>query len=228
MRRSLLHLCVLAGAEALLLGTLGGCLTAPATECTRPGQVIWSPGGDPKRDAPRWVTSDQAAFEEAGVSARDVPKKYLVYVGVSEDKPDERAALFSAVDDMLKRYGAYAKKELDRILPEAAAKAKLKLPAIDTAMGVFTALDYLPNEQVAAAAVKSRWQAVGRVCAGEGPVSEDSPTVYRVFLLGLFDQDARRAYLYEAAKETFKRAIIRGEDRESILAEARKLIDKLY
>ena len=51
--------------------------------------------------------------------------------------------------------------------------------------------------------------------------------MYRIYVLGTFDKDARQAHLREVAIETFKYAIIRGEDKDRVLEEADKLIRKI-
>jgi hypothetical protein len=51
--------------------------------------------------------------------------------------------------------------------------------------------------------------------------------VYRIYVLGAFDKDARREHVREAAIETFKYAIIRGEDKDKVLDEADRLIRRL-
>jgi hypothetical protein len=51
--------------------------------------------------------------------------------------------------------------------------------------------------------------------------------MYRTYVLGAFDKDARREHLREAAIETFKYAIIRGEDKDEILNEVERLLRRL-
>jgi hypothetical protein len=51
--------------------------------------------------------------------------------------------------------------------------------------------------------------------------------MYRTYVLGAFDKNARSEHVREAAIETFKYAIIRGEDREGILEAAERLIRRL-
>ncbi len=200
---------------------LSGCVTAGAAECTEDGQILWDKDSDPKRDAPRWIDNWRAALKEAGVRASEIPKKYVVYMGVSEEKPDERAARFDAVEDMLKRYAVYLQAELDRILPEAAEKAGVRLPELNTALGADMAVSYLPREPIEANVIRAYWSARGKLCP------DLTQTVYRIYVLGAFDKDARRDHVREAAIETFKYAIIRGEDKDRVLAEAERLIRRL-
>jgi hypothetical protein len=201
----------------LLLSLLGGCLSAPATECSQPGQIIWQKGSDPARDAPKWTRGGRAALKEAGVGSYEVPKKFVVYVGVSEDKGDERGAQFSGVEDMLQRYAVWLKNRLNALLPEAAKKAKVKLPDIDTTLGAYNAVMYLPRENVDY--TRALWQAEGRLCP-------DGKPVYRVYALGVFDRDTRREHLLEAAKETFKVAIVKAQVKEAVLEEFARLARK--
>ena len=196
---------------------LTGCLST-ARECTEPGQVLWEEGSDPARDAPKWIKGGKAAYKEAGVKKKDVPARFLVYVGVSEDKIDARGAQFSGVEDMLKRYGFWLQEELDELLPQAAREAKLSLPNIDTALGAYNAMIYLPRENVQF--VRATWQARGQSCGTGQPV-------FRVYALGLFDRDTRREHLLEAAKETFKHVVIRAEVKDEVLKEFEKLIRRL-
>lgn len=200
----------------MLLSLLAGCLSAPA-ECAQPGQIIWEKGADPARDAPKWIKGGQPALKEVGIRSWDVPKKYLVYVGVSEDKGDERGAQFSGVEDMLKRYAVWLKRRLNALLPEAAKKAKVKLPDIDTTLGAYNAVMYLPREE--AEYIRDLWQAEGRLCP-------DGKPVYRVYAIGVFDRDTRREHLLEAAKETFKVAIVKAQVKEAVLEEFAKLAKK--
>ena len=200
---------------------LSGCVTAGAGECTEDGQILWDKDSDPKRDAPRWIDNWRAALKEAGVRASEIPKKYVVYMGVSEEKPDERAARFGAVEDMLKRYAVYLQAELDRILPEAAEKAGVRLPELNTALGADMAVSYLPREPIEANVIRAHWSARGKLCP------DLTQTVYRIYVLGAFDKDARRDHVGEAAIETFKYTIIRGEDKDRVLAEAERLIRRL-
>ncbi len=190
---------------------LAGCASL-GKKC-QPGQVFWEEGSDPARDAPKWIKGGKAAYKEAGIKQKDVPAKFLVYVGVSEDKGDERGAQFNGVEDMLKRYAFWLQEEMDELLPMAAQEAKVTLPTIDTAVGAYSAVSYLPREKVDY--LKATWQAKGRAC-------ETDQTVYRVYALGLFDRDTRRAHLLEAAKETFKHAVIRAEVKDEVLKEFEK------
>lgn len=204
--------------SALVLAFLSGCVSAPsATECTKPGQILWEKGSDPARNAPKWIKGGKAAIKEAGVKSSDIPKKFLVYVGVSEDMNNDRGAQFGGVEDMLKRYAVWLQKRLDALLPEAAGKAGVKLPSIDTALGAYNAVIYLPRENVEY--VRQSWQAKGERC-------DDGQPVFRVFILGVIDREARRAHLLEAAKETFKVAIIKREVREAIMEQFEKLAKK--
>jgi hypothetical protein len=127
---------------SILLASLmvGGCLST-AKECV-PGTVLWEEGRDPAGDAPKWIKGGKAAYQEAGVKKKDIPDKFLVYVGVSEDKGDERGAQFGGVEDMLKRYAFWLQEELDELLPQAAREAKASLPNIDTALGAYNAVIY--------------------------------------------------------------------------------------
>lgn len=202
---------------ALLLSLLAGCASGPA-ECTEPGQILWEQGSDPARDAPKWIRGGKAALKEAGVKSSEVPKKALVFVGVSEDKNNERGAQFSGVEEMLKLYGGWLKDELDELLPEAARRAEQTLPTIDTALGAYNAVIYLPREN--APYIRALWQAKGLSCDSDEPV-------FRTYALGLFDQETRRAHLLEAAKETFKHSLIRAEVKEKVLEEFERYIRKL-
>jgi hypothetical protein len=200
---------------------LSSCVTAGAAECTEDGQILWDKDSDPKRDAPRWIDNRRAALKEAGVRASEIPKRYVVYMGVSEEKPDDRAARFDAVEDMLKRYAVYLQQELDRILPEAGEKAGVRLPDLNTALGADMAVSYLPREPIEANVIQAHWTATGKLCP------ELTQTVHRIYVLGAFDKDARREHVREAAIETFKYAIIRGEDKDRVLEEAERLIRRL-
>jgi hypothetical protein len=200
---------------------LSGCVTTGSADCTEPGQIVWDKDSDPKRDAPRWIDNRRAALKEARVRASEIPKKYVVYTGVSEEKPDERAARFDAVEDMLKRYAVYLQQELDTILPEAAEKAGVRLPDLNTALGADMAVSYLPREPIEANVIRARWTATGKLCP------DLTQIVYRIYVLGAFDKDARREHVREAAIETFKYAIIRGEDKDRVLEEAQRLIRRL-
>ena len=51
--------------------------------------------------------------------------------------------------------------------------------------------------------------------------------MYRTYVLGAFDKDARTEHVHEAAVETFKYAIIRGEDKDKVLAETERLLRRL-
>jgi hypothetical protein len=220
LRKSLKLL--LSALVAVLALLAGGCLSAPKAECTQEGQIVWNRGADPGRDAPRWTRSQAASLRAARVTRWEVPERYVVYVGVSEDKATERSALFSGIDDMLKRYAVWLQGELDRILPEAAQRAKVPLPQVNTALGAYQAVGYLSKEDLLRDVVRATWQAEGRRC----PVESGEPA-YRVYVLGRFDDKAREAHLLEAAIETFKYTIIRAEDREAILGEAQRLIRRI-
>jgi hypothetical protein len=203
---------------AAALALLAGCATGPAEKQCEPGQVVWEKGSDPAQDAPRWIRGGRAAYQEAGVRKADVPSKFLVFVGVSEDKNNDRGARFDGVEDMLKRYAYWLQEELDELLPQAARQAKATLPTIDTALGAYNAVIYLPREN--AAFLRAVWQAKGSVCDTGEPV-------YRVYALGLFDRETRRAHLLEAAKETFKHSLIRAEVKEEVLRQFEKLARRL-
>jgi hypothetical protein len=213
-----LFLVVLAVFAGLLLSS---CVTAGGTQCSEEGQILWDKDHDPERDAPRWVSNRKAALKEAGVRSREIPNKYVVYMGVSEDKPDERAARFDAVEDMLDRYAVYLQGELDRILPEAGERAKVRLPELNTALGADMAVSYLPREPIEANVIRAHWTATGRLCP------DLTQKMYRTYVLGAFDKDARREHVWEAAVETFKYAIIRGEHKDDVLREAERLIRRL-
>ena len=206
-------LSILLASTALLLG---GCLST-AKECV-PGTVLWEEGSDPARDAPKWIKGGKAAYQEAGVKKKDIPDRFLVYVGVSEDKGDDRGAQFGGVEDMLKRYAFWLQEELDELLPQAAREAKLSLPNIDTALGAYNAVIYLPREN--AQYIRASWQGRGQGCDTGEPV-------FRVYVLGLFDRDTRREHLLEAAKETFKHTVIRAEAKDEVLKEFERLIRRL-
>ncbi len=199
------------------LGLLAGCLST-AGECTEPGQVVWGAGSDPAKDGPKWIRGGKAAYREAGVHKKDIPDKFLVYVGVSEDRSDERGAQFGGVEDMLKRYAFWLQEELDELLPRAAREAKAGLPNLDTALGAYNAVIYLPREN--APFIRAVWQAQGQGCGTGEPV-------YRVYVLGLFDRDTRREHLLEAAKQTFNHAVIRAEVKDEVLKEFERLIRRL-
>jgi hypothetical protein len=205
-------------AAALLLS---GCVTAGPAQCGEEGQILWDEGRDPERDAPRWVDNWKRALREADVRASQIPDKYVVYRGVSEDRPDERAARFDAVEDMLKRYAVYLQEELDRILPEAADKAGVRLPRLNTALGADMAVGYLPREPIEEQVIRAHWTATGRLCP------DLTQTVYRTYVLGAFDKDIREEHVLEAAIETFKYAIIRGEDKDKVLEQTRRLLRRL-
>jgi len=200
---------------------LSGCVTTGSADCTESGQIVWDKDSDPRRDAPRWIDNRKAALKEAGVRASEIPKKYVVYSGVSEEKTDERAARFDAVEDMLERYAVYLQQELDSILPEAAEKAGVRLPDLNTALGADMAVSYLPREPIEADVIRAHWSATGRLCP------DLTQKMYRIYVLGAFDREVRREHLREAAIETFKYAIIRGEDKDNVLAEAERLIRRL-
>lgn len=200
---------------------LSGCVTAAAAECSEEGQILWDKDHDPERNAPRWVHNWRAALKEAGVRSSEIPKNYVVYMGVSENKPDERAARFDAVEDMLKGYAVYLQQELDRVLPEAAERAGVGLPQLNTALGADMAVSYLPREPIEANVIRAHWSATGRLCP------DLNQKVYRLYVLGAFDKEVRREHVLEAAIETFKYAIIRGEDKDKVLAEAERLIRRL-
>jgi hypothetical protein len=47
-----------------------------------------------------------------------------------------------------------------------------------------------------------------------------------VYVLGVFDRDTRREHLLEAAKETFKVALVKAQVKDAILEEFAKLARK--
>ena len=200
---------------------LSGCATTGTAQCSEEGQILWDEGRDPERDAPRWVDNWKRALREAGVRASQIPDRYVVYRGVSEDRPDERASRFDAVEDMLKRYAVYLQEELDRILPEAADRAGIRLPQLNTALGADMAVGYLPREPIEDEVIRAHWTAAGRLCP------DLTQSVYRTYVLGAFDRDNRQEHVMEAAIETFKYAIIRGEDKDEVLEQTRRLLRRL-
>jgi hypothetical protein len=209
-------------AAALLPLALGACVT---TRCRETGQVIWDQGANPDRDAPRWVRSERAAIKEAGLKPRDIPKRAVVFVGFSEDKNNEKGARFDAVDDAMERYAVYVQDWLDIIIPQAAEEVEVRLPDINTALGADRALGYLDPRELERDIIKAQWLATGKLC--EGPGIEPSDPVYRVFVLVAVDRDTLPSHLKEAAKEAFKNAIIRGEDREKVLERVDRIIDRM-
>jgi hypothetical protein len=213
---------LLVAAAVLLALALGACVT---TQCRESGQVIWDRGANPNRDAPKWVKSDRAAIREAGLRPADVPKRAVVFVGYSEDMNNEKGARFDAIDDTLERYAVYVQDWLDIIIPQAAEEVGIKLPDINTALGADRALGYLPKGQLEGTIVRAQWVATGRLC--EGPDSEPSDPVYRVYVLAAIDRDTLPLHLKEAAKEAFKNAIIRGEDRQKVLERVNRIIDRM-
>jgi hypothetical protein len=221
MKRSMMFTLFLVVLTVFVGFVLAGCVTTGAAECSEEGQILWDKDHDPERNAPRWVDNWRAALREAGVRSSEIPKKYVLYMGLSEDKPDERAARFDAVEDMLKRYAVYLQKELDRILPEAAEKAGVRLPQLNTALGADMAVSYLPREPIEANVIRAHWTATGALCP------DLTQRMYRTYVLGTFDKDVRKEHVREAAVETFKYAIIRGEDKDKVLAEAERLIRRL-
>ena len=221
MKRSIKFILLFIGLAVAAGLLLSSCVTAGAAECSEEGQILWDKDYNPERDAPRWVDNWKAALREAGVRSSEIPKKYVVYRGVSEDKPDERAARFDAVEDMLKHYAVYLQKELDRILPEAAQKAGVRLPQLNTALGADMAVSYLPREPIEAQVIRAHWIATGMLCP------DLTQKMYRLYVLGAFDEDVRRQHVREAAIETFKYAIIRGEDKDKVLAQTERLLRRL-
>jgi hypothetical protein len=95
------------------------------------------------------------------------------------------------------------------------------LPQLNTALGADMAVSYLPREPIEAGVIRAHWTATGKLCP------DLTQTVYRIYVLGAFDKDARREHVREAAIETFKYAIIRGEDKDKVLDEADRLIRRL-
>ena len=180
MKRSITFTLLFIGLAATAGILFSGCVTAGASECSEEHQILWDKDFDPGRDAPRWVDNWKAALREAGVRSSEIPKKYVVYRGVSQDKPDERAARFDAVEDMLKRYAVYLQQELDRILPEAAERAGVRLPELNTALGADMAVSYLPREPIEADVIRAHWTATGKLCP------DLTKKVYRIYVLGAF------------------------------------------
>lgn len=223
-RRWMVRVAVIAALAALAAGCASAPRGHPAVAAGAEGSedIVWFRGADPGRDAPRWTRSRSAALRAAGVARRQVPDKYVVYLGVSEIKGTERAAMFSAVEDMLERYALWLQGELDRILPEAAERARVRLPEVNTALGAYQAVGYLPREQLQREVVQVSWQASGTRCRVEA-----CEMLYQVYVLGRFDDRAREAHLLEAAIETFKHAIISGEDKEAVLRQAQRLIRRI-
>ncbi|MBN1834748.1 MAG: hypothetical protein JW820_02795 [Spirochaetales bacterium] len=210
-------------ASVLLILTLGACVTT--TECRESGQVMWDRGADPERDAPKWVGNERAAIREAGLRYADVPKRAVVFVGHSEDLNNEKGARFEAVDDALDRYAVYVQDWLDIIIPQAAEEVEVRLPDINTALGADRALGYLPKEELEGTIIKAQWLATGRLC--EDAEVEPSDPVYRVYVLVAVDRDTLPVHLKEAAKEAFKNALIRGEDRQKVLERVNRIIDRM-
>jgi len=213
---------LLVAAAVLATLVLGACVT---TQCRETGQVIWDRGANPDRDAPKWVGNERTAIREAGLRPADVPKRAVVFVGYSEDMNNERGARFDAIDDTLERYAVYVQDWLDIIIPQAAEEVGVRLPDINTALGADRALGYLPKGQLESTIVKAQWMATGRLCKGAG--AEPSDPVYRVYVLAAIDRDTLPGHLKEAAKEAFKNAIIRGEDREKVLERVDRIIDRM-
>jgi hypothetical protein len=209
-------------AAMLLSLSFNACVT---TQCRQTGQVIWDQGANPDRDAPKWVKSERAAIKEAGLKPRDIPKRAVVFVGFSEDMNNEKGARFDAIDDALDRYAVYVQDWLDIIVPQAAEEVGVRLPDINTALGADRALGYLPKGELEATIIKGQWTATGKLC--EGPGIEPSDPVFRVYVLAAVDRDTLPAHLKEAAKEAFKNAIIRGEDREKVLERVDRIIDRM-
>lgn len=216
---------ITAAAALAALALASGCATAPQAhpaEAEGAEEIVWLRGTDPGRDAPRWTRSPAAALRAAGAARREVPEKYVVYVGVSELKATERAAMFSAVEDMLERYALWLQGELDRMLPEAAERSRVRLPELDTALGAYQAVGYLDREELQREVVRGSWLAKGTVCRVEA-----CDTMYQTWVLGRFDDRVREAHLLEAAVETFRHAIISGEDKEALLRELRRLVRRI-
>ena len=213
---------VLFAAAVLLSLALGACVS---TQCRETGQVVWDAGANPQRDAPRWVASERAAVREAGLAPRDIPKRAVVFVGFSKDMNNERGARFDAVDDALKRYAVYVQDWLDIIIPQAAEEVGVRLPDINTALGADRALGYLPKGELEGTIIKAQWLATGRLCAGPG--AEPADQVYRAYVLAAVGRDTLPAHLKDAAKEAFKNAIIRGDDREKVLERVNRIIDRM-
>jgi hypothetical protein len=207
---------------AVLPLAFSACVT---TQCRDSGQVIWDHGANPDRDGPKWVRSDRAAVKEAGLKPRDIPKRAVVFVGFSKDMNNEKGARFDAVDDAMKRYAVYVQDWLDIIIPQAAEEVGVRLPDVNTALGADRALGYLPKGELERTIIKAQWLATGKLC--EGPGIEPSDPVYRAYVLVAVDRDTLPGHLKEAAKESFKNAIIRGEEREKVLERVDRIIDRM-
>ena len=69
--------------------------------------------------------------------------------------------------------------------------------------------------------LRAHWIATGKLCP------DLTQKMYRVYVLGAFDKDVRQEHVREAAIETFKYAIIRGEDKDKVLAETQRLLRRL-
>ncbi len=212
------NLVLLLGLMLAVLLFLSACAT---TECSRTGQVIWEKGFNPKRDAPAWTGKTKSALKEVGISARQVPKKFVVLVGESEDLNNEKGARAGAIDDMLLKYGGYLKMYLDPLLKQAAVNAGVKLPPVDTEIGAYNTVRYIPGQGYDTDLVKAVWMARGKRCleVGEEPV-------YRAYVIGVMDEDNRRAHILDAGKETFKTALIPGDKKRQVLDELDKLVAK--
>ena len=204
------------GIASGILLLISGCATV---RCERVGQIIWEKGFDPKKDAPSWTKDIKKAAKAVGVPSRQIPNKTIVVIGVSEDLNKERGANTSALDDMLQRYGAYLKEDLDVLMKQATDNLGMGLPNLDTSLGAYNAVRYIPNQNYESKFVEESWQARGKRCLESG---EDS--VFRVYVIGVFDKDARRKHIMEAAKETFKYALVQKDKKNKILQELRKLV----
>lgn len=201
-----------------ILLLISGCATA---RCERVGQIIWEKGFNPEKNAPSWTKDIRKAARAVGVPPRQIPKKTIVVIGVSEDLNKERGASTGALDDMLQKYGAYLKEDLDVLMKQAAYNLSMILPNLDTALGAYNAVRYIPNQNYESEFVKASWQAHGKRCLESG---EDQ--VFRVYLIGVFDKEARRKHIMETAKETFKYALVQKEKKNKILQELQELVGK--
>ena len=196
-----------------------GCRRAASAGESEIGLVSWFPGADPHRDAPSWTRSPAAAVREAGARRREVPARYVVHVGVSEDKGSEQAAMHSALADVKGHHAVWLRGELDRIFPEAAQRAGIRLPQIDTALGARQAVEGLHRQELRDGVVRRTWQARGRRC-----LVETCEMLYRVYVLARFDQKDRAAELWDAAKRTLLDSAMPGADQDALLKQVQQLI----
>ncbi len=205
----------------LMLAVLLFFSACATTECSRTGQVIWEKGFNPKRNAPAWTGKTSSALKEVGISARQVPKKFVVLVGESEDLNNEKGARAGAIDDMLLKYGGYLQMYLDPLLKQAAVNAGVKLNAVDTEIGAYNTVRYIPGQGYETDLVQAIWMARGKRCleAGEEPA-------YRAYVIGVMDEDHRRTHILVAGQEAFKTALMPGDKKRQVLGELEKLVKK--